>query len=309
MNNRFWCVTTYFNPTGSKSRIDNYLLFRDRLAKQRINLLTVEVAFGNQEFSIPGSDNVLRLRSKSVLWQKERAINYGISQLPAECDRVAWLDADLLFPYRWEEYLMECLDNAHFVQLFERLVHLSPGETEYGGPRHHVMMGIVVQAARHGEEWIPLRIQGKLPYAAMGAGWAAHRSILQPHGLYEKFIVGGGDAIFTDTLLKSELVHRFYDRLTTWQRNDLAAWKSKFVNTGWRIGYLPVEAYHLFHGAIENRGYTTREWILRNHDFDPVKDVTCINNVLEWSSDKPKLHAEVIEYFKSRKDDDKAVNG
>src|ERR1700722_14421485 len=88
MDNRFWCVTTWFNPVGYRARIDNYKIFRERIEKQQVNLLTVELAFPGQDISLSLDSRTLRLRGSSILWQKERLLNYAVSQLPAECDRV-----------------------------------------------------------------------------------------------------------------------------------------------------------------------------------------------------------------------------
>src|SRR5882672_7731044 len=122
MNNEFWCVTVLFNPVDYHSRINNYLLFQERLDKQNINLLTVELTFGEQEYTLPLADRTLRLRSNSVLWQKERLINYAISKLPPECKYFAWLDCDLLLPCGWDDMLLQKLTKVDFVQLFEKVI-------------------------------------------------------------------------------------------------------------------------------------------------------------------------------------------
>jgi len=90
MTNEFWAVTTFFNPARFKSLLNNYFIFKDRLARQGVNLLTVECAFGNDGYEIPSGPNVHRLRSGSVMWQKERMINYGVSKLPPECKYFGW---------------------------------------------------------------------------------------------------------------------------------------------------------------------------------------------------------------------------
>lgn len=56
--------------------------------------------------------------------------------------------------------------------------------------------------------------------------------------------------------------------------------------------------------ALMNRGYGTRELMFRQHDYDPKRDIALINNVWEWSSDKPQFHQAMIDYFRGRKEDE-----
>ena len=89
----FWVVGVFFNPAKYQSLHRNYIDFAKNLKKQNVNLMTVELAFGDDEFTLPHiHGEIRRLRSNSVMWQKERLINYGVSQLPPECDKFAWVD-------------------------------------------------------------------------------------------------------------------------------------------------------------------------------------------------------------------------
>ena len=307
MDNRFWCVTVLFNPVSYHSRTDNYKIFRDRLEKQKINLLTVELAFNDQEYILPNDSNTLRLRSHSVLWQKERLINYAMSQLPKECDRVAWLDCDLLFPYGWDDLLMQKLDKAHFVQLFEKIIHLKPNEKDYGGYRQDSFIGIVGQAKRYAAEWVPLRLQRKIGHAEPGFGWACQRACLA-QGLYDSLIIGGGDNFTCDCLLGSDNLHHYVNKLTDEQKLDMSEWRTNFTRAGVpTVDYLPIDIYHLWHGSIKDRQYTTRDLIFKEHHFNPKEDIKVVDHVWEWATDKPALHTAILDYFKSRNEDGKRM--
>ena len=61
--------------------------------------MIVELALGDAPSVVDDAmaDQVVRLRSSTVLWHKERLINLGLARLPDRCDKVAWLDGDLLF--------------------------------------------------------------------------------------------------------------------------------------------------------------------------------------------------------------------
>tara|TARA_R110002073_G_scaffold20209_5_gene72803 strand:- start:7188 stop:8321 length:1134 start_codon:yes stop_codon:yes gene_type:complete len=62
--------------------------------------------------------------------------------------------------------------------------------------------------------------------------------------------------------------------------------------------------FHLWHGSQSNRQHNTRADILKRHNFDFGRDVRSNDDgILEWSSEKPKLHAEVRGYFQNRRED------
>jgi hypothetical protein len=299
INNRFWCVNAFFNPAGYRSRLENHQRFAERMARQGVNLLTIELAFDGQEHQVPGS---LRLCGHSVLWQKERLLNHAIASLPATCDRVAWLDGDLLLPDGWDALVLERLERCAFVQVYQEVAHLKPGQTRCDGDADSVREGIARQKRRAGPGWLSARLAGTLLHAEPGFGWAARRAALAG-GLYDRFVLGGGDSWLADCLLGCESVHQdLYQRnLTPAMRADMAAWKAAFP--GGDVEYAPIRVAHLWHGAVTNRQYLTRDQILRRHRFDPRTDIRLERDVWEWASDKPGLHRDVLQYFRSRLED------
>src|SRR5262245_59404245 len=90
-----WAITTYFNPAGSKRRMQNYQLFRRRLA---VPLVTVELSFdGTFQLCPDDADILVQLQGGDVMWQKERLLNIALKWLPDRCEKVAWLDCDVVF--------------------------------------------------------------------------------------------------------------------------------------------------------------------------------------------------------------------
>jgi hypothetical protein len=237
------------------------------------------------------------------MWQKERMINYALSQLPDSCDRVAWLDADLLLPNGWQNQLLDKLEQVDFVQMYEKVIHLKQGERKFGGQSEDVKYGIVWQNKTYGENWIPYRTSKLLSHTEPGFAWAAKRNAIKT-GLYDKLICGGGDNWLADCLLGSYNLHHYLSKLTDDMKSDMDQWKQKFnLCTDKSNDYLPVEIYHLWHGSVKNRGYFTRDLIFKEFKFNPKEDIKITDNVLEWASDKPQLHEAVINYFKSRNED------
>ena len=300
----FCCVTAFFNPAGYRSRARNYRIFADRLADQGVRLVTAELALADRPFEIPESDDIIRLRSGSVMWQKERLVNYAVSALPPECDRVAWLDADLLFPERgWVEQVAEALDKHDVVQLFSEVRHLAPGVCHPNGDVLESDISLVCQATEF-PDWMARRKAGELPFAVPGYAWAARRSVFSAAGLYDRLILGNGDAFLADCLLGSLGMHHYWHSRTPGMAADMDRWRIRFLAPGGaRVGLVPGVVFHLWHGRFVDRRYRDRDAILLRHNFDPTTDVDERNGVHEWSSDKPELHAEVHSYFLSRDED------
>lgn len=294
-----WCITAVFNPANYQSRIDNYKIFRDRLESQNINLLTVELVFNDQQPVLSADIKTFHLHSHSVMWQKERLLNYAISKLPQHCTHFAWLDSDLLLPDGWQDMAMTKLEKADFVQVFEKVIHLKQKEI-YGGDYQDIKQGIAWQSNTYKEDWINLRLQKKIFHAEPGFGWATKKSSL-PNGLYDRLILGSGDNFLVDCLLGSEPLHHYWTKLTN-MLSDMSEWKNTFKKG--TVDYLPINIYHLWHGNMKNRAYHTRDLILNKHKFNPTEDIIIKNDVWEWSSPKPDLHQDVTNYFHSRREDE-----
>ncbi len=298
------CITTYFNPVGYRTRRENYDLFAESLAAQGVPLLTVELALGDEPFELPESPSVIRLRGQSRLWMKERMINVAVSRLPTQSTAFAWLDCDLLFSDRsWFSRLVEQLQTDDVVQLFERVVHLPPGHGRYRGESLEHDTGLVAQATRT-PDWLARRRSGELPFAVPGYAWAARLSLFADVGLYDRSVLGNGDVIFADCLFDSFGIYHYTSMMTAAMADDMEDWRRRaFGGPRIRVGHLPVEVYHLWHGSFDDRRYCSRDEILLRHDFDPRHDLTLKGDLYEWASDKPGLHDEVAAYFAARRED------
>ena len=189
----FWAITCYFNPVGYRRRLENYRLFRRRL---KVPLVAVELSFDKKfQLASGDADILVQLHSPSVLWQKERLLNVALKSLPAVCDKVAWLDCDIIFESDdWVERASRALDEFALVHLFQERNEL---------PRDFTLrFGRVLQE----QSEIPVRCLplgnrrnhcqeastpgGLLRGSTSGLAWASTRNILAQHGLYDAFIVG-----------------------------------------------------------------------------------------------------------------------
>lgn len=298
-----WVVTSYFNPAGYKSSLKNYYIFADNLKRQGINLLTVELAFNQDDFLL-NYDNVFRLRSNSIMWQKERLINYGISQLPNDCLYFAWIDADVLLPDGWIDLaIAEFESGVDILQLFKKVINLPVGKTpNIPFKALSTFQGVIWQKIIH-KNWLERRRRKELPFSAPGFAWAARRSVFQTIGLYDRNIVGSGDTFFVDCLLDSWDIHGYAQKFTPKMKSHMEIWRNQLNKQNLMVNYLPIDIHHLYHGTMKDRKYMERHNAILENDYDPAMDVIIKNNVFEWNTDKPKMHNMIKEYFFTRRED------
>ena len=127
----FWGLTTFYNPAGYGNKKENYIRFRETSKNQGLNLLAVELVFGNAGFELNEHDAdiliQLRVANNCVLWQKEALLNVGLKNLPKDCDKIAWIDCDILFKNdHWIEDTCDLLEKYVVVQPFSHATRLWP---------------------------------------------------------------------------------------------------------------------------------------------------------------------------------------
>lgn len=282
---RLAAVTCHFNPCGYRRPRENYLRFREQF--RGCPLYAMEVSFDGQ-FHVPAEWQVRGDRSQ-ILWQKEAIINEMIRRLPDRYDRVAWIDADLLFMNPdWAAEAVALLDEFSFVQLFESC-HFFNESGVWQSRSPSVVKKIRDRMQVHG---------------CPGGAWAARRDIMERYGLFPWNVVGGGDAYFADAL------YGVWNGYVT--KISSSALNSAFLEWGQRlycevrgqVGCATGDVLHLFHGEHANRRYVERAAILREGEFDPAVDVRIgANGLLEWASDKPAMHEQMAAYFMARRED------
>jgi hypothetical protein len=298
----FWVITTYFNYAKYKSMLNNWIIFSDALKRSGINLLTLELSYDGS-FQLPPSDNVIRLSGSSVMWQKERLINLGLSLLPESCTKYAWADCDVLFEDdNWAKQACRLLDEYDIVQLFKRVYYLKRGvQTFSNNPEDRDLMiqGVIWQYKTH-KDWLQRRRKKDLSFSSPGFAWAARRSSLDQ--LYDRNIIGSGDTFLVDFMLNSWDIHGYARKFTSHMKSDMEKWCKAQKKLS--VHYVPQTICHLWHGSLKNRAYMDRHELLKLADFDPCTDIELSNGVYEWASDKKEFHGGIIQYFLDRKEDE-----
>jgi hypothetical protein len=310
-------LTTYYNPSRFQTKLHNFREFIAPFASwTATQVVIVECAFGDEPFALPATPHTtLRCRGKDVMWQKERLLNIALEALPSQYRYVAWIDADVLFANpRWAVDACEALTVVPVVQLFRCAFHLPRGATSHTftgegtDPSARESFGAV-----H-ERWPEAVAMGANPgglppfhHGHPGFGWAARRSFLDERGFYDHCIMGGGDHAMVhamcgdtaSTCVAQELgldtpAHRAFVEWADAVHGDVRG----------RVGHVPGELLHLWHGDMKNRNYGKRYEALISSGFDPKLDLRRgASNLWEWTPRGERLRAAFSDFFDSRRED------
>ncbi len=300
-----WVITTYYTPMRYRTRRENFDLFATSIRDAGLHLLVVECAFGDEEYELPESIDVVRVRSNSLLWQKERLLNLAASWLPSDCKYVAWLDCDILFENaRWAVETCELLKTHKVVQVFETALRLDKGNViEHAHDRVESFGAVMTE-----NEDLLSTCDRYDSHGHTGYGWAMRRKLFDDVGLYEHAIVGSADhymahAIYgtygfcVDHSLKTNpLAGR---HLREWGDRFYAAVQGSFA-------VVSGEILHLWHGDLINRRYLQRMLETNHIGFNPYEDVIAPpGKPLEWhpERDNQRLIDYFVEYFTNRRED------
>ncbi|HYD49672.1 MAG TPA: Nif11-like leader peptide family natural product precursor [Terriglobales bacterium] len=310
-----WGLIAHYNPAGYANKLRNLDSCVRRARAQGLKLLIVELAFRNAPFEVPEDlcDRIVRRRTDSILWQKERLLNIGLRQLPASCDKVVWLDGDVLFENdNWVEETAVLLQTFMVVQPFDTACWLAPGEMRRtlepnGGGQTRAMPGfayVISGLGEHRELMPDYYRQGHTGFA-----WAARRALMDKHGFHDVQILGGGDAIMAQAMYGIEDAfsksHPLSQRYPGAAARHIEKWSRQFHHdVGASVYFVPGRVLHLWHGDLADRNYIERHAILREHDFDPSADLRLdADECWAWASDKLQLQQQVATYFLARKEE------
>jgi hypothetical protein len=310
-----WGMTVFFNPVGYKNKLKNYHIFREKSKRQGLKLLAVELAFGEEPFELTSEDAEiliqLRGNENNILWQKERLLNIGLKSLPKDCDKIAWLDADIIFHNKnWIEETSRLLERYVIVQPYSSVVRLPKDVYDinvdidtlpFGIIEGHRLHGIGYGISNFGYNALKyFLIQGHPGYA-----WAARRAVFDKYGFYDKIIaITAGDYAMASAFYGN---HKKFIRLHFSSPKPITAYlrwvESIFKDIARSVYYTNGYIIHLWHGEHKDRSHGIRQFTNKDLDFDPAIDIKIDKNgCWAWATDKP-IRKWIKEYFGERKEE------
>jgi hypothetical protein len=288
---RLVAVTPYYNPCGYWNRYYNYWEFALSLAKQGIELVTGEVVDRRGQGELRNS---IKFRANSVMWHKERLVNLLVKQLPATCDRVAWVDCDLIWKHAWQNRANEILDKYPLVQLFDRIVFMDDKARRS------------TENARYGfaRAWMECRPSYPSSNHPPGGAWAADRILFEKFGgLYDRLVSGGADCFCAGAFINAQLHNPVLAKCNRAVMEDYADYARDVGKyTRGDIGYLNEIAWHLWHGNRENKQYQERMDAMMK--VNPRKHLEVSESGLYQWAGGANLDKDFKRYFQNRKEDE-----
>jgi hypothetical protein len=298
-------VCCYFNPCHYQARLRNYHVFRENIARSGTELLTVELASGDDEFELSDSADTIHLRSPDVMWQKERLLNIGLAELIRRgYSKLVWLDADVVFhePAEWAGRVSNALDHFPLAQVFS-----SVAKRDQSGRLLCCLPAAVLHYQRTG-------IVASKP-GTPGFAWAARAEVVRDVPLYDAAIIGGGDSLIYLASFFGNDGDDWWQRVAALPQircrgqlelTHYLAWVARWG--AWIRGNVTCVEQGittLYHGNAQNRQYISRFGILKGNGYDPAADIAAAPaQAWRWATQKPRLHNQVRQYFQGRREDE-----
>ncbi|TRZ53232.1 MAG: hypothetical protein D4S01_01660 [Dehalococcoidia bacterium] len=313
LNGSFWAIVAFYNPCNYVKNVENYHIFREWISRQNIKILCVEVAFKKSPFQLKNSDADIYIRrgTRDIIWQTERAFNIGLEYLPEDCDKVAWLDADIIFgDDQWVKKASGQLQRFKVIQLFSSGVHVPKHyDTRRAEYNSLVLKQQIGSLGKLQSDISIVRgiIEGRTPVNHMaecghpGYAWAIRRDVIQEVKFYDRLVMGGGDLLMAASFVLGKpasnyMLSRARSIAMEKSMNDWSEHIFRLIAGS--IHYVDGTVYHLWHGTMDERGYFWREGVLRRCSFDPVNDIQIgLDQCWHWSTPKYLLHLLVRYYF------------
>lgn len=303
---KLYAVTVVFNPHGFNSRVNLYNEFKEYCVFSGVQLMTVEIAFGDRPFEVTTTDSPwnLQLRTTDVLWHKERGLNLGIQKLihlVPDVKYIATLDADIRFTNpSWVRDTILALHHYCVVQPFSQALHLSP--------KYEMLWACNSRLYHHTKRGYTQKPAKDMKYIANGhpgLAWAWRRETLdQLGGLLDFSVTGSGDTHMANALM-GDVIFNAKPGMSKGFERSLKRWQEKcdkYVNKN--IGYVDGGCMHYWHGRSEERGYDKRWDITCFHGFDPHEDIYLApNGLYKFTGNKPDMEADLRMSTASRNED------
>ena len=299
-------ITCFFNPSKCQMRLNNYKIFHEHIKRAKIDLFTIEIANYDDKFCLSALDStyIKQIKTKDVMFQKERMLNIALDLLHEKYKEVIWMDCDLFyFEDDWAERISESLQHYVVSQPYMQAISLPKSEFSYYDLNQTNFFNCY-GSGRIKRSYAYYKSKknsfDNFHHGHVGYVWAARREFLDKHKFYDPIINGAGDLFM---LMAFSGQFGWLDYPEQLKGYDMGA-AAHFFDWGFpvyketkgKIGYTNDVIYHIWHGEIEKRDYLESCRVLQVNKFNPNFDLKMNKDLCwEWASDKPDLHRSIKE--------------
>lgn len=138
---------------------------------------------------------------------------------------------------------------------------------------------------------------------ASGFAWACTRKFYNSIGfIYDRGILGSGDFILSQSFFNFvNVACSRDDELLEYKKDISKHYNKKDI----KVGYIPTNIKHYFHGKKVNRQYADRNKILIKYNFDPNKHIKYDDSGIIIPTEMSKdFLDDIMRYFMSRNEDE-----
>lgn len=311
LDGELWGITTFFNPAGYSNKYQHFKKFADSARQQGLKICTVELTFGDKSYEVEDHDTDMLIQvngsEHNMLWQKEAMMNIALEKLPESCDKIAWLDCDVIFENpNWVKATSKLLNDYKVVQPFSHAFRLPENvftlddltQASLAKGDGSLSLGSAFSVAQSGERALGFN---SFTEGEVGFAWAARRSVFADILFADRLCTGANDLLMSYGFFGKSIN---YDskNLNSATINYCEKYRTQLEQiVGKSVYYANGLLLHLWHGSQRNRRYHKRDFILSQEEYHPGKDVKKgSNGLLQWSSNKPRLHTKISNYMLGR---------
>jgi len=246
------------------------------------------------------------LRAATMAWAKENLLNIAIAHLPPAAEKIAILDADVIFRRPgWALAALAALDLYPVVQPWSVAYDLGPNDEHIGVHRSFASVWHSGKPVVAGGSNFWASDGGPYDYPHPGFAWGFQRRALDRiGGLFELGGMGSGDHHMALGMVGAHEAS-LPPSVTAGYHNSVAAWSWRAAaEINGKLGFVHGTIEHPFHGRKSDRGYQSRWAMFLDSGFDPATDLKRNTyGVLEFSGAKPDLERAFDRYLRSREED------
>jgi len=283
------CIIPYYDFVGGNDTlIPNHYQGMERLQKQGVDTLGIEAVYNNEPRL--SSNNTVQFHVSDILWYKESLVNLAMKNFHTKYKYLMWIDSGFLLDNDWVDKSIAELEKYPLVQCFSHGVWLDTNNRE---TRSTNGIGYA-------------NTLGNIGGASPGGAWIMRSEIYHDDFLYDKNLVGGGDAAWALPLFE----HEYPAQLCSPQHyHDYMSWVDSNETMQLDCSFITGCFYHLWHAHTENRRHSQRHELLMKHGYNPARHIGYDENGLIEYSDKlpPGLSEDVSAFFVYRSSQKKMI--